>query len=1385
MAKRSLARVFFGNGEIDPRLLGRIDRPRYQASLALCENFFPTPFGGLRYRDGLRLRRVLTSQRHPARVKMVRARGYVGANERILILDGTMDQGKIEAYSFPYAGNTRFTLTDHWTRSTNRPTYTPGFNPGERNNIPPTIHEARVSYGDYAGTMLCHQDWAPLHIGSSVITDQARTDATVFITLAIDATSQNLWQISILTPDRSENLGRMPSTFSQAAGMTVDVRDVLAISGTPGSNSLWLVNRSSAILSELIGVLRDADGEPIEAAVTAFAAVPDDDDATRNILYCTTTANALFRIDRGTLRCEEIGTINASSGETVHGLTWHDSRLIAIDTGGQFIAVDRSAPGSSTHLGTIQTEISTPNPPNQPFVDTFTPPKTIASYRGFILAIMDVDSFRTDALVTVEDLSNGQIDVAGYVPEDLVDAQAMATIVVTVGPLDRLGQLFDEQVERTPNATTTAQTPVTPEREPVPTRLPEPLTAGVPDRVETIVDNLNPDVGDEVTISARFNAVVPTSNVAGVPVVVDEDPGRSTIKFANSDDASQKRFVRISGGTSGTASRGTQQITMLTYRVGQNVVAGDVAALRVSARFPGVDIQYSQSVYIRVGGTGSTPDPTPTTAGATYFTPKNYVDQLGNWQGEGAHPRCAAVFLDRMIMAGSRYLPGTFIGSELYPRPASELTGVDADASNAIFDGTLGPAVAIYNFYWLYHHPRKTDPREWRPVLPNDSFSYKIATERELEIVWMVPYNQYLVFGTSQGVWIGRNFDPHTPPEIVQYSNIPVGDVDPVVTDFGIAYADAGLQEVHVANLGVGFEPPDRRNLMTDARHLTAGTSIRQLAWQATPQRRLLMLTHHGTLAALCFEPDSDVLGWFRITNERLLFAGICVIPTESYEVPCVLAYARGAEGLTTLYLTTLDAPDHRDLGTGLHGDFTTDAIVPPADPALGGVVPTGTFGGPGEPPPPVNPEPPPPPVQPELGPDQLTISVNRYPAEGDGSATITATLNADAPTGGTRVTFRFSGSATPNTDYRPSATAITIAAGRRTGTITIQVIDDNVEQEGTEQIIVNASSTNPELTSNRLIIPIADNDLGTSPVDPVVTLSVSISGGSWVWYDRTLTLRANVSTNYRGSARITYRWSARLGNGSISGSGSSVVYTPSSVRTIDRTERIRLIVEITGVATASDEHPIDILGFGNIFITGPTSVIVGRSIVLTANGVLSTSGRRTSLSWAITNGRNTAAGRRLSASSGSTTRFYAGTLTGGSTITLVGRRAGREVGRDTHDVSIQPDTPPPVVRTLTVSEISGSATLRTIPFVNISTGRYSITASREGAGTIRYSWSVRSLDLHRQVTLQGRTDLSMCEVLAAGIAIGRSSYRFVLSCRVSSSGLTSVTKTKTVTVTM
>ena len=131
--------------------------------------------------------------------------------------------------------------------------------------------------------------------------------------------------------------------------------------------------------------------------------------------------------------------------------------------------------------------------------------------------------------------------------------------------------------------------------------------------------------------------------------------------------------------------------------------------------------------------------------------------------------------------------------------------------------------------------------------------------------------------------------------------------------------------------------------------------------------------------------------------------------------------------------------------------------------------------------------------------PSSLTLEADpAAPAEGGDDVTVTARLDAPAPSGGVAVTLTLSGTASgsgEDADYTLSPTMIEIAAGKTEGTAVIAVIDDAADDDG-ETIVIDASSASPALTAETLELVIADND------EPDLTPSfgdATVAGQSYV----------------------------------------------------------------------------------------------------------------------------------------------------------------------------------------------------------------------------------------------------------------------------------------------
>ena len=161
-----------------------------------------------------------------------------------------------------------------------------------------------------------------------------------------------------------------------------------------------------------------------------------------------------------------------------------------------------------------------------------------------------------------------------------------------------------------------------------------------------------------------------------------------------------------------------------------------------------------------------------------------------------------------------------------------------------------------------------------------------------------------------------------------------------------------------------------------------------------------------------------------------------------------------------------------------------------------------------------------------------VTLSAdNATPVEG-ATVTVTATLDAAAPSGGVTLSLdpldsvskTIYTTATKTDDYTLTPAAISIAAGQTTGTATLEVVDDAVVEDiwysvAGETVVLEAKSASPELVSKPLVITILDNDgpfAGRRPGQPTLE---AVTSGQDAPTDTTLTFNVGCAG---GGSRVT-----------------------------------------------------------------------------------------------------------------------------------------------------------------------------------------------------------------------------------------------------------------------
>ena len=188
----------------------------------------------------------------------------------------------------------------------------------------------------------------------------------------------------------------------------------------------------------------------------------------------------------------------------------------------------------------------------------------------------------------------------------------------------------------------------------------------------------------------------------------------------------------------------------------------------------------------------------------------------------------------------------------------------------------------------------------------------------------------------------------------------------------------------------------------------------------------------------------------------------------------------------------------------------------------------------------------------------RIRLSSNRSSvSEPSGTATITARVQSGcAPDSDKRIELTHSGSADEGDDY--TVGTLTIPGGQTSGTATLRVVDDRIDEGASEMITLTASASG-YTDSSTLSIPLIDNDTAALVV-PTTSLDIDESGNG----------RFRVKLNSQPTATVTV--SVRETSSKISVSDISLTFTSSTWNT-DQT------VTVTGSSDSDcgDEEDVPI----------------------------------------------------------------------------------------------------------------------------------------------------------------------------------------------------------------
>jgi hypothetical protein len=235
-------------------------------------------------------------------------------------------------------------------------------------------------------------------------------------------------------------------------------------------------------------------------------------------------------------------------------------------------------------------------------------------------------------------------------------------------------------------------------------------------------------------------------------------------------------------------------------------------------------------LYIANPGSGYTSAPTLTAGGGgTTFTATSSIGPIS-----GTDPDVVGLFQQRQMYASTTNQPATLFAS----RPG-----------------------------------RSDDFRKTNPTIDSDAYEFTIAQAQVNTILWLIPMPGGLVVGTDAGVLqlTGGSSSPSNPTAVTASSAVFVPqsyygskDIHPIVIDYDLMYIQTegsivrDLQYNFFVNIYTGTD------VTALSSHLFYPNSVRDWAYQDSPNKIIWVVMDTGDLLSLTFLKAQEILGWAR-----------------------------------------------------------------------------------------------------------------------------------------------------------------------------------------------------------------------------------------------------------------------------------------------------------------------------------------------------------------------------------------------------------------------------------------------------------------------------------------------------------------------------------------
>jgi hypothetical protein len=231
------------------------------------------------------------------------------------------------------------------------------------------------------------------------------------------------------------------------------------------------------------------------------------------------------------------------------------------------------------------------------------------------------------------------------------------------------------------------------------------------------------------------------------------------------------------------------------------------------------------------------------------------------------------------------------------------------------------------------------------PLRDDDACTYKVSSDRANVILWLAP-GKKLYVGTSGGEFVlsGSGNEAMTPTSVKVDRESVRGahDIQPITVGNILLFVQRPGNVVREFKYSLDVDGFDTSDLSILSQHLLEEKTIREWAHQQAPLSTVWVVTEDGSLFALAYNREHEIVGWTPQETDGLVESVACIPGDQEDEAWfCVRRYINGAwvryiERLDPLFAAaTTDTAFFVDSGVSLNSPVTITAITNASPPVV------------------------------------------------------------------------------------------------------------------------------------------------------------------------------------------------------------------------------------------------------------------------------------------------------------------------------------------------------------------------------------------------------------------------------------------------------------------